>query len=112
MATLNLVQLSGSRLNSKTIHKSKLRDCILIRVTLYSSDVADSVLKHCIIHDCVINSSKLFDCKIYGDKFMLRCEFEGFELLPSQPTLSKLPVRSPFNIFLLLEPTVQFLFGS
>ena len=101
MATLNHAQLSSSTLTSKTIHKSKLRNCTLIHVTLHNSDVAGSVLKNCIVYDCDINSSKFSSCKIYGDKFMLKCEFEACKLLPSQPTLQKLPVHSPFIVFLV-----------
>jgi uncharacterized protein YjbI with pentapeptide repeats len=75
MATLNQVLLSGSTVTSKVVHKSKLIKCTLIRVTIHSSSISDSVLKNCSIYDCVIHTSKLYNCKIYGDKPLSRSEY-------------------------------------
>ena len=105
MATLNQVQLSGSTLTSKIVHKSKLIKCTVIRVTIHNPSISDSVLTNCSIYDCVIHTSKIYNCKIYGDKPLLRCEFEGYELLPSQPTLSKLPVWK-FQALLFFFPSI------
>lgn len=113
MATLNQMQICNSILDSKTIHKSQLvnctlncttiRDCaisdsILTNCQIYDcaaicdSTISESVLRNCQLHYCTLQDSKLSDCRILGNEATLRCDVEGCELLPGQPTLMKFPV--------------------
>lgn len=99
MASLNQVKLSNSTLASITIREAKLVNCTFTRATIHNSSISSSTLINCRLYDCIIHSSTLSKCKLYGLNQVLKCEIEGSELLPTQPTLSTLPVEIREMIF-------------